>query len=81
MPDPPILLRNAATALQSSTRGETPFREFANGTLTPEQSRQRAPPLLNDKELLRGVLALTLEDQTKFIDRVDRVCRIWLVLS
>ena len=71
---------NAATALQSSTRRETPFREFANSTLTPEQSKQRAAPLLNDGELLRNVLALTPEDQTKFIDKVDQVCRRWLVL-
>ena len=71
---------NAATALQSSTHGETPFREFANSTLTPEQSRRRATPLLNSKELLRNVRALTPEDQTKFMDKIDQVCRRWLIL-
>ena len=68
---------NAAAAPQSSTstRGEAPFREFATNTLTPEQSRQRAAPLLNSKDLLRNVRALTPEDQTKFIDKVDKVRR------
>ena len=72
---------NTAAALQSSTRGETPFREFANTSLTPEQSRRRAVPLLNSKDLLRNVRALTPEDQAKFIDKLDQVCRRWLVLS
>ena len=59
---------------QSLTRGEAPFREFANTSLTPEQSKQRAAPLLNSNDLLRNVLALTPEDQTKFMDKVDQVC-------
>jgi len=71
---------NAAAALQTSTRGEAPFREFANSSLIPEQSRQRAAPLLNSKDLLRNFRALTLEDQTKFIDKVDRVRRRWSIL-
>lgn len=71
---------NTAAAPQSSTRGEAPFREFANTSLTPEQSRQRAVHLLNSKDLLRIVRALAPEDQTKFIDKVDQVRRRWLVL-
>jgi len=62
-------------AVQSSTRGDALFWEFANANLTPEQLKQRAAPLLNNKELLRNVRALTPGDQTKFIDRVDQVCR------
>ena len=69
---------NAAAALQSSTRGEAPFREFANNTLTPEQSRQRAAPLLNSKDLLQSLRTLMPEDQTKFIDKADQVRRRWL---
>ena len=55
-------------------------REFANSALTPEQSRQRAGPLLNSKDLLREFRALIPEDQTKFIDKVDKVRRGWLIL-
>ena len=65
---------NAAPAIQDPARGETPFREFTNANLTPEQSKQRAAPLLNNKELLQNVRALTPRDQTKFIDKVDQVC-------
>jgi len=71
---------NTAAALQSSTRGEGPFREYANSTLTTEQSRQQAAPLLNSKDLLRNFRALIPEDQTKFIDKVDKVRRRWLIL-
>ena len=71
---------NAAAALQSSTRGETSFREFANSTLALEQSKQRAAPLLNSKGLLQNVRALAPEDQTKFIDKIDQVCRSWLII-
>jgi len=69
---------NAATTLQSSTRGEAPFREFANNTLTPEQSRQQAALLLNSKDLLRNLRTLMPEDQAKFIDKADQVRRRWL---
>jgi len=69
---------NAAAALQSSTRGEAPFREFANNTLTPEQSRQQAALLLNSKDLLRNLRTLMPEDQAKFIDKADQVRRRWL---
>ena len=50
-------------------------REFANSTLAPEQSRQRAASLLNNKDLLRNVRALTPKDRVKFIDKVDKVRR------
>ena len=66
---------NASPVLQSSTNGEISVWEIANGNLTPEQLRQRAAPLLADKDLSRSVLSLSPEDQTKFIDRVDQVRR------
>lgn len=59
----------------NSTRGETAIQEFANSNLTPELLRQRAATLLDSKELLRDVRGLTPEDQAKFLDRVDQVCR------
>ena len=49
------------------------IQEFANNSLTSEQLRQRAAPLLNNKELLRDVRGLTREDQKKFADKVDQV--------
>ena len=66
---------DAATALQSSTRVEALFREYTNSTLTTEQPRQRAAHLLNGKDLLQNFWALTPEDPTTFIDKVDQVRR------
>ena len=57
------------------TREKAAIQEFANSDLTPEQLRQRAPVLLNSNELLRNIPGLTPEEQTKFLDRVDQVCR------
>jgi len=65
----------AVLAHLSSLLGGAPIQEFANVTLSPEQTKQRAAALLNNKALLRKVKAVTLEDQTKFIDKVDQVCR------
>ena len=65
---------NTAAALQNPTRAETSFRDFAYSNLTPEQSSQRAAPLLSSRELLRNVRGLAPEDQTKFIEKVDKVC-------
>jgi len=64
---------NTVAAPRNSTRGETSIREFANDDWTPEQLRQRAAVLLNNKELLRNVPGLTPEEQTKILDRVDQV--------
>jgi hypothetical protein len=69
---------NAASALQNSTGGEAPFREFVRSNLTPEQSKQRAALLLDRKDVLRNVQGLAPEDQTIFIDKVDEVRRSWL---
>lgn len=59
----------------NSTRGEAAILDFANSNLTLEQTRQRAAVLLNSKQLLQNVLGLTPEDQTKFVDKVNQVCR------
>jgi len=58
-----------------STHGEAPIREFLNSDLTPGQSKQRAAAFINSGELLRNLRSLTLENQTKFIDKVDQACR------
>ena len=60
---------------RNPTRGEAAIQEFANSSLTSEQLKQRATPLLNSKELLRDVQGLTPEDQTRFVDKVDQVGR------
>lgn len=60
-------------APRNPTRGEAAIQEFANSSLTPEQLKQRAAPLLNNKELLRDVQGLTREDRAKFVDKVDQV--------
>jgi len=65
----------AVLAHLSSLRRGAPIQEFANVTLSPERTKQRAAALLKNKALLRKVAAVTLEDQTKFIDKVDQVCR------
>jgi len=66
---------------RTSTRGEAAIREFTNSNSTPEQLRQRAPVLLNNKELLRNVPALAPVEQTRFLDKVDQVCRSCLPKS
>ena len=60
---------------RDSTRGETSIQEFANSSLTPELLKQRAATVLDSKELLRDVQGLRPGDQTKFVDKVDQVCR------
>ena len=59
----------------NSTRGEAAIREFINSNWTLEQLRRRAPVLLNNKELLRNVPGLTPEEQTRFLNKADQVCR------
>ena len=73
--------RNTVAAPDDSTRGEAAIREFANSNLTLEQLRQRAAVLLNNRELLQNVPGLAPEEQTKFLDRVDQVCRSCLPKS
>ena len=71
--DPTAALQN------STTGGETPFREFVYNNLTPEKSRRRVAVLLDSRDLLRNVQGLSPEDQTRFIDKVDQVRQSWLI--
>ena len=64
---------------QVRTKRETPFLEFLCGNLTPEQSKQRAALLLDNRDLLRNVQGLAPEDQTRFIDKVDQVRKSHLI--
>lgn len=59
----------------NSARGETETQEFVNSNSAPELLRQQAASLLNNKELLRNVQRLSQDDRTKFVEKVDQVCR------
>ena len=63
------------TTSRIPTRGEVAIQEFLNTNLTPRLLRQRTARLLNSKHLLRNVLGLVLEDQTRFVEKVDEVGR------
>jgi hypothetical protein len=64
-----------ATPSNNHTRGEDTIQEFANSNLTPEESRRRAARWLNSRALLQDIRELASEDQTKFVEKVDQVCR------
>lgn len=67
--------RNSVTGTsRNSTREEAQLLEFLNSNEPPEVLEQRAVVFLNNKDLPRSVLGLTLQDQTRFIDKVDQVC-------
>ena len=65
----------AVAAPRNPARGGTSIQEFANNNLVPELSRQRAAVLLDSRELLQDIRGLTAEDQTRFLDKADQVCR------
>ena len=60
---------------RKSACGETAIQEFTDTNLAPELLRQRASPLLNDKQLMQIVQGLTPDNQAKFLEKVDQVCR------
>ena len=66
---------NAAATPQNTTSRGTPIREFLNSNLSFEALRQSAAILLTGKDLVRNILGMTPEDQTKFLDKVDQVCQ------
>ena len=66
--------KNAATS-QNLTPLGAQCQEFASGRLAPEGLRQQAGVFLANKDLARHILGLSGEYQTKFIDKVDQVCR------
>jgi hypothetical protein len=71
-----MVRKNSAAAVsRDPSQGETAIQEFANSSLSPEQLERRAAPLLNSRELLQDVQRLTPEEQTKFVNKVDQVCR------
>ena len=61
--------------------GEAAIREFANSDLELKLLMRRAGPLLSSEELLQDVQRLTPEEQTKFVDKVNEVCRGSLFFS
>ena len=65
----------AGTDTVISTPYNTAIQEFSNSNSTPKRSRRRAATLLRSKELLRSVQGLTPEDKTRFVDKLDQVCR------
>ena len=66
---------NAGAASRGPTRGKATLQEFTNTNFTPRLLTQRATQLLNSKQLLRNVLGLALENQAKFVEKVDEVGR------
>jgi hypothetical protein len=47
--------------------------EILDGDLPSEALRLRTGVLLTGKDLVRNILAVTPQDQTKFLDKVDQV--------
>lgn len=67
---------NPATISLNSTHIEAQILEFSNGDLPPGTSTQRASILLTTtKDLVQNVLGLSPEDQAKFVDKTDQVCK------
>ena len=54
---------------------EAAIQEFLNNNLAPELSREKVALLLNSVEPLRDIRGLTPEDKTKFVEKIDQVCR------
>ena len=65
----------AFAATGDPIRGETAVLKFTNSNLPPELLRQQAAHWIVNKQLLPEIRGLTLEEQTKFVDKVDQVCR------
>ena len=63
------MFNDATTTTQASTRIQA---TLVNTRLAIERI---TTSLLNSKELLPNVQALTPGDQTRFVDKVDQVCR------
>lgn len=58
-----------------SRNSEAAIQEFLSNNLAPELSREKVALLLNSMELLRDIRGLTPEDKTKFVEKIDQVCR------
>ena len=66
---------NTAAPPHIPTGGGTQIREFLTSNFPLETLRQRTENLLSNKDLVRNIQAMTPEDQTKFLDKVDQVCQ------
>lgn len=66
---------NATVTPDNSTGGGTPIQVLANDNFLPERSRQQASALLTNKHLVCNLQGMRPEDQRKFLDKVDQVCR------
>ena len=64
---------NVVAATHNSTVGGNPVQEILNVDLPPEALRLRVAIVLTSKDLLRNILGLTPQDQTKFLDKADQV--------
>lgn len=73
---PLTMSRKAAAAAGDLVRGEAAILEFTKSNLTPERLRQRAAHFLMNPRSTRSIQGLSPEEKTKFLDRVDQVCRL-----
>lgn len=68
---------NPVAAPPNSTSLRTSIREFLNSSLSFEQLKQWAANLLTAKDLAQNLQGMPTDDQTKFVDKLDQVCRIF----
>ena len=74
--------KNTSTTSRSSTRVDAQILEFASNNLSSEALTQRAIFFLTTfKDLARIILGLSPEDQERFVDKVDQVCQVALLLE
>ena len=66
---------SAAARPRELSHQQVSIQTFANSDSGLEASlRKRAEVLLTNENLVRDILGLQKEDQTKFISKVDEVC-------
>jgi len=68
-------VRRAFAATGDLVRGEPAILKFMNSNLPPELLRQQAAHWIINEQLLPEIQGLTSEERTKFVDKVDQVCR------
>ena len=73
---------NTATTSRSSTSVDAQILEFANSNLPLETLTQLAIFFLTTfRNLAWNILRLSPEDQEKFVDKIDQVCQVALLLE
>lgn len=65
----------AFAATGDPIRGEPAILNFTNSNLPPELLKQQAAHWIVNGQLLPDIQGLTQEEQIKFVDKVDQVCR------